>query len=276
MASGLTSHEPPLVFVFPGLGGDDRELAAMRLGCAPAIRFVTVEFPDWTEMYSQSIDLDGLIARCMARINALAPEGRLRLAGYSFGGMMAYQVAAAFAASGRDVARLGLLDSKAVPSVVSMRPTLAWRWQRFSKAVGGGDMRGEIGRMIAGLVIRSGKPWLLQRAAKLRPVKLPLNMDEHIAEPFQTRFRLPLLQESVARLAVADRRLDISTVLFRCVEQDNPDAAHDLGWERHIQDLQVVPLPGNHSTFMKPANMAILCKAFVEAMAADGGHAPAV
>jgi pimeloyl-ACP methyl ester carboxylesterase len=225
MAGQLTSHEPPVVFVFPGLGGDDRELAAMRLGCTPAIRFVTVEFPDWTEMYLQSIDLEGLIVRCMARINALAPEGRLRLAGYSFGGMMAYQVAAAFAASGRDVARLGLLDSKAVPSVVSMRPTLAWRWRRFSKSVGGGDMRGEIGRMIAGLVIRSGKPWLLRGAARLCAVKLPLGMDEHIAEPLQTRFRLPLFQESVARLAAADRRLDIPTVLFRCVEQDKPDAA---------------------------------------------------
>ncbi len=273
MAGQLTSHEPPLVFVFPGLGGDDRELAAMRLGCTPAIRFVTVEFPDWTEMYLQSIDLDGLILRCMARINAVAPEGRLRLAGYSFGGMMAYQVAAAFAASGRDVARLGLLDSKAVPSVVSMRPTLAWRWRRFSKAIGGGDMRGEIGRMIAGLVIRSGKPWLLRGAARLRAVKLPLGMDEHIAEPLQTRFRLPLFQEGVARLAAVERRFDIPTVLFRCVEQDKPDVAHDLGWGRHIGDLQVVPMPGSHSTFMKPANIATLCKAFVVAMAEDGGHA---
>jgi pimeloyl-ACP methyl ester carboxylesterase len=120
--SAIDSLESPTVLLFPGLGGDDQELAALRSGTSQALRCLTVEYPDWTEIYTKPIDLNGLIGHCVARVNALVPHGSLRLAGYSFGGTMAYAVAVALAKSGRDVARLALLDS---PAACLHKPALA-------------------------------------------------------------------------------------------------------------------------------------------------------
>jgi thioesterase domain-containing protein len=259
------------VCVFPGLGGGDQELAAMRAACGSAVRFVIVEYPDWTDIYRRSIDLDGLIAICMERVRAAAPHGGLRLAGYSFGGSMAYAVAKAFLASGRDVARLGLVDSWAFPGVVNDRPTVARRWKRVTTSVRKRELHREIGRLTAGLIMRSRSPLLLRWAARMRQVRLPLDMHEHLAHPFQARFRLALLRELTDRMAVDDERLDVQTVLFRCAEQDQADAAPDLGWERHIKSVRVIVVPGHHSTVINPANLQFLCEAFVASMVDDSG-----
>ena len=241
----------------------------MRAACGSALRFVTIEYPDWTDIYRQSIDLDDLIAFCMKRVNAAAPYGRLRIAGYSFGGGIAYAVAKAFVESGRDVARLGIVDSPAVPGVVTERPTAAKRWKRFCNSVRKNEIHREIARLTAGLIMRSRSPLLLGWASRMRYVRLPLNMREHIAHPFQARFRLGLLRSLTDRMAVDDERLDVCTILFRCTEQDQADAAPDLGWERHIKSVRVVFVPGHHSTAMRAANVSVLAEAFVAAMVED-------
>jgi thioesterase domain-containing protein len=263
------SRERSTLLLFPGLGGDDREFSALRAGCAPLLRCVTVEYPDWTEMYARSIDLDGLIAHCIERVNTLVPHGELRLVGYSFGGQMAYTVAAALAASGRTIAQLGLLDCSARPNLPTAPPSMDKRWRRFCTAIRERDVHREFGRLTAGVVMRSRNAWLLRSAVRMRHVKLPLNMHEHIAGPFTCRFREPLLHELIGRMAVDETRLDVPTVLFRCTEQPNADAAHDLGWGRHLRHVRVVPVSGTHATVINLENMTTLCEAVVDAMAED-------
>jgi acetoacetyl-CoA synthetase len=259
------STETPTVFLFPGLGGEERELHVLRVGCASALRAVPIEFPDWTEIYARGIDLDGLIRHCMGQIEAHAPVGPLRLAGYSFGGIIAFAVASAFAVSGRRVDRLGLLDTPTMPSFVSRRLSPIGRWRRFSVAVSRGEINAEFGRLLAGVLARSGNPWLLRGAASIRYVKLPLNMDQHIAIPLQMRFRLVILRELINRMAVVDAPSDIPTILFRCVEQE-PGATDDLGWRRYSTNLQVVSVAGNHLSVIEPTNIPALCASFSAAM----------
>jgi thioesterase domain-containing protein len=262
----MASLEPTEVLVFPGLGGDHRELAALRTGCAPAVRCVTVDFPDWTEIYTKPMDLDGLIAHCVARVNELAPRGRLRLAGYSFGGTMAYAVAVALAESGRDIARLGLLDSPAKPFVATKPPSVRGRWRRFEAAVRKGETHGEIAGTISGLVMRTGNARMLLALGSLRRFRLPFDMQEHLNKPITCRLREKLLLDLIDRMQSPQPKLDVPAVVFRSTRQHEVEAAPDLGWSKHLSSLEIVNLPGDHHTVIKSENIARLCKAFVDEM----------
>jgi thioesterase domain-containing protein len=273
--SAIDSLERPTVLLFPGLGGDEQELAALRSGTSHALRCLTVEYPDWTEIYTKPIDLDGLIAHCVARVNALVPNGSLRLSGYSFGGTMAYAVAVALAKSGRDVARLALLDSPAKPHVSTSPPSLKARGRRFTNAVRDGEIHREIAGTFAGLVMRTGNARLLLALGKLRRFQLPLKLQEHLNKPITCRLRENLLLDLIARMQAEHPPLGVSAVLFRSTRQHLVDAAPDLGWSQHLSSLDIVDLPGDHHTVIKPEHIARLCRVFVEAMADDQSATPA-
>jgi len=264
--SAATSYagttEPPEVFLFPGLG-DMSELALLRAGCEPALRFVPINVPTWTEIYANGIDLGGLIAQCMTQIETHAPLGPLRLAGYSFGGLIAFAVASAFAASGRVVALLGMIDSEANPARVNVPLSPINQLSRLASAIRRGEMAPEIGRLISGMLIRS--PWLLRRAARIRHIRLPLIMDEQMHVRLQMRARIIMLRELFDRMATTDAPLDIDAVLFRCVGQEL-GTTDDLGWGRHLARLRIVPIAGDHKSFKDPANIASLCVSFIAAM----------
>ncbi|SES35040.1 amino acid adenylation domain-containing protein [Lentzea xinjiangensis] len=55
--------------------------------------------------------VEAIAADAVARISAVAPDGPVRLAGWSFGGLVAYETARLLEAAGREVAFVGLLDT---------------------------------------------------------------------------------------------------------------------------------------------------------------------
>jgi thioesterase domain-containing protein len=262
------------VVLFPGLGGDDRELAALRNGTASGVRCVTLAYPDWTDIYTKPIDLDGLIAHCVAQVNALVPHGAVRLAGYSFGGTMAYEVAVALTASGREVVRLGLLDSPAKPFVATKPPSLKGRWRRFETSVRDGGVHKEIAGTIAGLAFRTRSPRVLLALGRLRRFRLPLHLEEHLNKPITCRFREGLLLKLIDRMQTPRPPLHVPSVLFRSERQHLLDAGPDLGWGRYLTSLEIVNLKGDHHTVIKPENIGTLCKAFVDAMGDYRAAAP--
>ena len=264
-AISLASREPAEVFIFPGLGGDERELAALREGCAPTLRCIPVEFPDWTELH-RGMTLDQLVEHCRAQIEARSPTGGLRLAGYSFGGTMAYAVAASLAASGRRIDRLGLLDAPANPHVSTTPLSLHGRWNRLAAAIRDGELQREICGTIAGVALRTGNSRLLLALGHLRRFNLPFDIQAHLNKPITCRLRENLLLVLIDRLQAEKPRLDVPAVLFRSTQQHVVDAASDLGWKKHLPALQVIDLPGDHHTVIKPENVAPLCTAFVQAM----------
>ena len=257
------------MFLFPGLGGDEHELAALRKGCTSAVRCLTVEYPDWTELYTRAMTLDQLIEHLRAQIQRVAPYGKLRLAGYSFGGTLAYAVAEALVASGREVARLGLLDAPVNPHVSTSPPSLNARWRRLSAAIRAHELPQEICGTIAGLVLRTRNRRLLLALGHLRRFQLPFKIQAHLNKPITCRLRENLLLDLIERLQADKAPLDVSGVLFRSTRQHVVDAAPDLGWTRHMTSLQVVNLPGDHHTVIKPENVGPLCTAFAAAMTED-------
>jgi acyl-CoA synthetase (AMP-forming)/AMP-acid ligase II len=109
---------PPTVLLFPGQAADLPDLAAIRAGCT-GIDFVLWEYPDWRAVARAGGTLEPMIEAGVAlALRSFPPGTPILLAGYSFGGGLAYAVALRLAALGRPVAHLFILDTDLVSSAV--------------------------------------------------------------------------------------------------------------------------------------------------------------
>src|SRR5258708_2576181 len=120
----------PVVAFCPGLSGCSFGLAWLRADLGDAFRIVTVTYPGWREIVERGATLDDFVAAAATQILAAAPEGELRLVGYSLGGAVAYGAAARLAEAGRITSVLVILDtnllgnfgaSSYLPSLSGMR-----------------------------------------------------------------------------------------------------------------------------------------------------------
>ncbi len=262
---GFEAPKPPVVFLFPGLSGDDKEISLLRIGCSSSLRFELIQLPDWSTIDYNHVNLDGLVSHCVAQIELGAPRGSILLAGYSFGGHVALAVAAALEASGRHVGCLALLDTTAVPPIHDSPISLARPFRRLAYAVRTGAVGGEVGRIAGAVIIRLRNKSLSRFLGRLPAVGVSRDMEERIRVSITLSFNLPILEELLSWMAKSDEVFIFPAVLFRCVEQA-PDATEDLGWSRHLARLQVVPILGDHVTLTDPSNLQSLCASFSSVM----------
>ncbi len=92
----------PTVFLLPGLDGDEPRLARFRDALNDRLRFVVIEYPDWPDMVSGRDNFDLFVDAAISQIRAANPPDPLLLAGYSFGGDVAFAVASRLTASGQE------------------------------------------------------------------------------------------------------------------------------------------------------------------------------
>src|SRR5262249_20374486 len=107
-----TYGNSPLVVFFPGIGGDNQISADFRSLFDGKLRFLVIAYPRWREMIKGKALLDAMIASSTVQIRrAYRPENCL-LVGYSFGGMIAHEVANRLTRAGHPVDFLGLIDTQ--------------------------------------------------------------------------------------------------------------------------------------------------------------------
>jgi thioesterase domain-containing protein len=101
----------PTIFLFPGLDGDEPRLTNLRAGLSDRFRIIPIEYPDWPEMVRRSQSFDALVDLAVSQITAAQPGGPLLLAGYSFGGDVAFATATRLLRLERRIGFLGILDT---------------------------------------------------------------------------------------------------------------------------------------------------------------------
>jgi enterobactin synthetase component F len=101
---------PPLFLIHPagGLGWGYRRLAH---AIAPGRRVWAIQHPGLDPDYPLPESLSALAADYAGRIAELVPEGRVHLAGWSVGGVIAQEMAAALTDMGRSTGMVAVLDS---------------------------------------------------------------------------------------------------------------------------------------------------------------------
>jgi amino acid adenylation domain-containing protein len=180
-------------------------------------------------------------------IRTLYPEGPYFLAGYSFGGTLAFEMAQQLHAQGQKVALLALCDTQS--------PTLQENHPSF----------------VGSVLIHLSNLWQLEPKAKLHYL-LDL-LRSKLKKVTYREFLRSELSESVENFAVLDANMQAdkdyvpqiysgSVTLFRCRVQE-PKFSHDpqLGWgELVAEKLEIHDIPGSHYVMLKEPHVRVLAE----------------
>jgi len=255
---------PPLFAVHGGDGGilfygnlasrlgEERPFYAFE---APALT-ATSPIPDET--------VEETASHYLAELRKVQPEGPYHLCGYSFGGVVAYDMARQLLADGEQVEFLGLVDTEN-PAVearkLSISERIAVNWNKRNLADKGViEKVGKIGARIgSGLAYRlyfeaedavartlpqaKGAGWL--RQVQLRKAH---EKAMEFYEPGTFNGKLTLFRALVGgdKFAIGD----------------------DYGWSDLVDDLEIVDVPGNHVSVFHRDNIDAIAAAFRKALQA--------
>ncbi|WP_222192810.1 acetoacetate--CoA ligase [Modestobacter italicus] len=219
---------PPLFLLHDAWGDVDvyRPLAQRLTGVGP-VYGVRARL---TDADGRRRSIAELAAAAVTELSAVAPVGPVHLAGFSFGGLVAFEAARLLELQGRPVGFLGLLD--VLPPRASM--TSVRRWAH--------DLAGQLGAVVPGLADRPLREVLRQR---FRPATRPVDrqaldhsevvFDQHALQPyggpvtyFLARRRIPVAGNLLSVWRAAAPRLTVVPV---------PGAHFDLLAVRHVEVL---------------------------------------
>ena len=215
------SDGPPLFCV---AGIHTYQALADRL--APVATMHGVFLPVEQELFAgrRRLSVAEMAASYLSAVRQQQPRGPYRLLGFSFGGVLAYEMAQQLHRAGETVALLVLLDSILPEALTWSRPR--WAWRRIKRASKRRQER--VRRVLASRVGRS--PSEAEQVAALEML------------------RLDIYQDAIRRY----RRTPYpgSAVLLRCREQlafmGDTLADHTYGWGRLVADLDIADIPGDH------------------------------
>jgi thioesterase domain-containing protein len=212
---------------------------------------------------AQAHTVPDLARRLLRLVREVQPRGPYRLAGWSFGGLLAHEMAAMLRADGEAVEFLAMLDSHHRPADAGHARTLHDEKAHLLalmqvEAFGVPDLQAALeGLKAQADALDLGE--LLRRAEATRRALMPA----HLAGLPETEVAAYLHRQHAlhgAGLAHRASPLDIDVHLVRAEEGPHPGA---LGWE-HVVDaarLHVATVPGDHHSMLRGPNLAVLARA---------------
>jgi thioesterase domain-containing protein/acyl carrier protein len=227
------------LFCFPGIGGHPVTFGAMAQHLGDEWPCYGLAVPGLQDSAAPLTRVEDIAGAMVKNIRLVQPTGPYQLAGYSFGGLLAYEAARQLIASGSQVSSLAIFDAF-TPAGRKPRPF----WQRLLVHV----------RMILRRPDRL--MYLRHRVERLSEI-CHLHDDEiyRASRPKRDPAQLKVRQISkLNRLAAADYRpapYPGSALFFVAANLPKHDpfykTKHDGGWgELCATGVSVIKLPGNH------------------------------
>ena len=252
------------VFLLPGLLGDEPRLVAFRQAFPANIRFRVLDLPDMerTSNVLASIPLTAAILKDV--IVSQQPEGPVRLAGYSVGGILAYEIASQLRASGREVAMLCLLDpflriradKPLIQEGAAASPIL---FARPTSPLNGG-IKAQLEKLGFALPLLFGRFESARRHLVKHALELP------IETLYWRRQRLIGRLRWLALRRWRPAPLDVPALL---ISSDEAEDHFDVGdWARLLPRLQRVHVGGTHLGLFEPAPLAQITPARIRRLEA--------
>ncbi|MBX8474317.1 amino acid adenylation domain-containing protein, partial [Pseudomonas cichorii] len=232
--------------------------------------------------------MEGLAARLVGLIRGVQAHGPYRLAGWSFGGVLAYEVATQLLGMDEKVDFLGLLDSY-VPRLTNQGkarwqgPNLLER-QLLSHCTAHWKAQGEAGvaplARLASILEQPAMPGFEALLLLCRDEQL---LHPELAQASDQQLQHFLEREVAHGHALAHYRLEPITLAvhqFRAEERPMAPAGTSatLGWAEVLQpgQLHSLDVPGDHQTMMQAPHVQVLGQAIAQVLAAEPAKAPAV
>jgi amino acid adenylation domain-containing protein len=259
IAVRATGSEPPLFLAYTGAGSVAyaQKLHPHVDGEVPVY---ALPAPPLSDASPRSVE--AMAARLVRMIREVQPAGPYRVAGWSFGGVLAYEVASQLVGQNETVEFVGMLDTY---------PPAYFRAQPPMDAADA-SVRAEMLPETAGSVHGGGDADLEAYVARMQAEgKLPAHVT------------VPQFREMRERGRVNDQAVrgydprPLPVVVHHFSARENPMVDEpSRGWRDLLPErlLQVTPVPGTHQSMMDPPNAAVLGEALsrgLRAGAAWGG-----
>jgi amino acid adenylation domain-containing protein len=243
----------PLVFLLPGIQSDDPALVRFRAAFGNSVRFKILDYPGWRQTVRSEATFDAIVESVYSTICFEPGCEVYRLAGYSFGGIVAFEVAHRLQASGRKVDFLGLLDAR--------------RWDLTAP--------GSLGHLDAFLGTPRRLPVEMLKAAMAALLRrrrfAPLSMTERLLMMHPTRLAFWFKRQITRELRYQALQqwkpvpLDVPTTLFLSDAQW-PGEPADYGWDEMCLQLTKIRVGGDHGTVIQPPHRDSICEGFLRAL----------
>jgi FkbH-like protein len=228
--------------------------------------------------------VEAMAAHYLAAIRSVQPRGPYYLGGLCVGGTIAFEIAAQLESAGETVALVALFDAASPTAarkqgLVSKR-RLGHARDLFHKAREGGSLQDRLG-VLRDVVRRAANVATYEVGSRFQNLSSTARL--RLLEAVLKRGRswpswVPSLGfrgvvESAERAYAPNKIRHARVVLYRALEDTQPSAFRyqfedaDLGWGRHAGGgLEIVDVPGNHSSMLQEPNVDALAASVTELM----------
>ena len=248
------------LFCFPGSGGDVHVFDDL-VAAFPEGRPVYAIDMEWLCETSGDFTIEQIAACCLNVIRDVQQEGPYYFCGYSFGGLVAYELATRLIDRGDSVNMVALLDAPnpALLSSLSRSDSLQFRktylldrFKGYMVQLARGDIKAFVRRGFAFVVSRAGSFFVPGIKAGFRLVNRPLPKRVRANDPGflkAWRFYIP-------------KRYSGSLVCFRA-EKRGPEYDRDpsMGWRTcAMGKVEVHIVPGQHVDMMREPSVRAIAE----------------
>ncbi|HUS25138.1 MAG TPA: alpha/beta fold hydrolase [Candidatus Binatia bacterium] len=250
------------LFIVHGVGGSAMELLGLARLIDDGRAVYGIQARGFDAQDTPSRDVPAMACEYLAAVRGVQPEGPYLLAGYSFGGQVAYEMARQLQEAGDEVGLVALLDT-GVPE--RHWPPAAW-FEYFVRRVlfGMRSLRArrahEWPAVLQGL-LRSLRHRVHRRA--LPPQRLA---DEYAAHLPETVRRVRCAGFTAA-LAHPPQRSNLSVHLLRTDLDRSHSCDPAIVWRRCARSVTVHEVPGDHASLIRAPHAAAVARCLAECLA---------
>ena len=228
--------------------------------------------PDLPAVEGRPRSVEEMAARLARMIREVQPAGPYRVAGWSFGGVLAYATAARLLAEGGEVEMVGMMDShlRAAPGDVLGDRALLLRMLRMEEGME--EIPPPALRELAAAAATLELDALVARCREQG--LLPARVAPERVRGMQARL------DANRRALAGFRPRPISAAVHLFPALESPHADPVPGWRALLpgESLRVEPVPGTHLSMIEPPNVAALgaalSRAIRRAAASGNGASP--
>lgn len=196
--------------------------------------------------------IEDMAAYYIKALRTVQPKGPYFIGGWSFGGLVAFEMAQQLVASGQEVALLAILDT----SSPTNKPDF-WDGYRF----------------LFMTTVRYILPFLLDYLYLLMPFRnfISQQLKQQILRELTLLPMFPVFQaNSQATLSYFPQPYQGRITLFKSsFKESTTDIDSTLGWRKLSAEIKVQIVPGNHFTMLKKPNVQLLGEQLKRCLAGD-------
>jgi thioesterase domain-containing protein len=201
---------------------------------------------------SAQLSIESIAAGCVRAVRSLDHSGPVHLLGYSFGGLVAYEMASQLTASGYSVGFLGMVDTSLVSQLVSVtaresrsakirRKLITWTRHLRTLITGPQRVRWFRETVISKFFSKA----YAALTARGNPIPKWLRNVNDLNIFASRGYRPPPSRARVVLVRARDEYRDTRWTI-------------DLGWSSvHLADLQILELPGTHRDLIRTESASL-------------------